>query len=289
MLEEIYTPGQVIAEHGVLWRLYPTDSEPDPPLRLYGGWHGSLADAVADMNATAANPRCEYAAVYTRSTTLWARTDNAIKHRGGQTMGKYSKRTTMPSWYERPLEMTIPDSVKEFREAKSPSGIIDILADLNDTQPSRIAWILQRAGCEVPAKKLPRTPRNENTPDYVALWEQSEDARICDEYKILKENNEAMNYPSNYTHASPAPVASAKPDEAPAQPTETAAETPAAEVVKNAAAKTVRSAEDIYVDALDIFWNTYLSIRLGVSLDRTDIVRLTELSDIARAAAGGAV
>ena len=88
MPDEIYyKPGEVIDEHGVLWKMHPTEDEPDPPFRLYGSWHRNLADALPELEAAAKNHRCAYAAVYTRSTTLWARTRNAVdgRPRDGQT------------------------------------------------------------------------------------------------------------------------------------------------------------------------------------------------------------
>ncbi len=174
-------------------------------------------------------------------------------------------------WYDIPLAMSIPDIIKNYREAKSPAKQIDILADLNDTKPCRIAWILKRAGCEVKTNKLPRPARNPETIDYVALWEQSEDARICDEYKILKEN-EIMN---EVPETMPAETA-AEPAPAPRKP-----------YVKPEL-KPARHPDAVYMDTVDGFWTTYLSARYGIALTHEDILHLVELSDIARAAVGGA-
>lgn len=170
-------------------------------------------------------------------------------------------------WYDIPLAMSVPDIVKNYREAKYPAKQIDILADMNETNPSRIAWILKRAGCDVPVKKMPRPPRNPGTPDYVALCEQSEDARKCDEYKILKENEIMIEVPA--TNA--AEMQQRTPD-------------PAAETQQ----KPKRPTEAVYTDAVDVFWNTYMSVRYNVTLTHEDIMHLIGLSDIARAAAGGA-
>jgi hypothetical protein len=41
------------------------------------------------------------------------------------------------------------------------------------------------------------------------------------------------------------------------------------------------------MDTVDGFWTTYIGVRYGVALTHEDIVHLVELSDIARAAAGG--
>lgn len=170
-------------------------------------------------------------------------------------------------WYDRPLPISIPDLCKEYREAAHPNKQIDIFADMFETKPSRIAWILNRAGCDVSPKKMPRIQRNSESIDYVALWEESEDARICDEYRErrIMEENEIMN-------------------EVPA--------TNAAEMQQKPAAKPKTKPAayfaSVYMDTVDGFWTTYLSVRYGVALTHDDIVNLVELSDIARAAAGGA-
>lgn len=50
MPDEIYyNPGEVTEEHGVLWRLYPTEDNPNPGLRLWGSWHPHIADALGDL------------------------------------------------------------------------------------------------------------------------------------------------------------------------------------------------------------------------------------------------
>ncbi len=89
MADEIYyAPGTVTEEHGVLWMMHPTESDPEPGLRLYGSWHKNITDALADLDKAADNPRCAYAAVFTRSTALWSRTGNAVDRRAksdGQT------------------------------------------------------------------------------------------------------------------------------------------------------------------------------------------------------------
>ncbi len=73
-------------------------------------------------------------------------------------------------WYEKPLAMRVAEICKEYREAKNPDKQIDILADLNDTKSTRIAWILARAGYDVPYRRLPRAPRVENGVDLDVLW-----------------------------------------------------------------------------------------------------------------------
>lgn len=79
MPDEIYySPGEVTEEHGVLWRMH---HDPNPGLRLWGSWHPHIADALESLEAVRKNPRCEYAALYTRSVTLWQRTSNAVGRR----------------------------------------------------------------------------------------------------------------------------------------------------------------------------------------------------------------
>lgn len=184
------------------------------------------------------------------------------------------------TWYNIPLCMSVPDIAKNYREAKRPAEQINILADMNDTLPCRIAWLLKRCGCEVPGKKLPRPPRKDDTIDYVALWEQSDDARIADEYRTKKEN-EAMNEVPETIAAE----AQQKPE-------------PAAKVQHKSASNAAKSQQapeiqrdphsaSVYMDTVDGFWTTYLGVRYGVALTHEDIVHLVELSDIARAAAGG--
>lgn len=84
-------------------------------------------------------------------------------------------------WFERPLMMPIADIIKDYREAKSPKKQIDILADLNHTKPSRIAWILNRCGEEVDKYKMPREGRFKDTSmNPIPAWEASEIAQECD-------------------------------------------------------------------------------------------------------------
>lgn len=83
-------------------------------------------------------------------------------------------------WYEKPLAMSVADICKEFREAKDALKQIDILADLNDTKTTRIAWLLKRAGFDIPANKLPRAPRTYEGVDLDRLWGGSPEAAEAD-------------------------------------------------------------------------------------------------------------
>ena len=83
-------------------------------------------------------------------------------------------------WATKELPLRIDLIVSEYRQARDKKKQIDILAEQCWTQPCRIAWILDRCGLEVDPRKMPRARRNEESFDYVAHWESSIDAVICD-------------------------------------------------------------------------------------------------------------
>lgn len=90
-------------------------------------------------------------------------------------------------WYEKPLAMSVADICKEYREAKDKPKQIEVLAQLNDTHTTRIAWLLDRAGEQVPANKLPRAPRSENGADLDVVWGASAEAVEADEVRRRRE------------------------------------------------------------------------------------------------------
>lgn len=96
-------------------------------------------------------------------------------------------------WATKPLALPIDWIVTEYRQAKDPKKIIDILADQCSTKPCRIAWILNRCGMAVPVDKMPRALRGENSFDYVAYWADSEDAAICD--RLAEQMRAAQSMP----------------------------------------------------------------------------------------------
>lgn len=96
-------------------------------------------------------------------------------------------------WATKPLALPIDLIVTEYRQAKDPKKIIDILADQCSTKPCRIAWILNRCGMTVPVEKMPRALRCENSFDYVAYWAGSEDAAICD--RLAEQMRAAQSMP----------------------------------------------------------------------------------------------
>ena len=83
-------------------------------------------------------------------------------------------------WATKELPLRIDLMVTEYRQARDKKAQIDILAEQCGTQPCRIAWILDRCGLAVDPRKMPRALRGENSFDYVAHWESSMDAVICD-------------------------------------------------------------------------------------------------------------
>lgn len=90
------------------------------------------------------------------------------------------------NWYEKPLQMSVADICKEYREAKERDKQIKILAELNDTQTTRIAYLLARAGENVEYRYLPRAPR---TPDGVNLsevWDKSPEAAEADAVRAAR-------------------------------------------------------------------------------------------------------
>lgn len=92
-------------------------------------------------------------------------------------------------WDRRELVVPIDVMVHEYRLSKDPNKQIDILAEQNLTKPCRIAWLLYRCGCDVDVKKMPRALRNEESFDYVAFWEQSPDAVVCERIRLQMERN----------------------------------------------------------------------------------------------------
>lgn len=97
------------------------------------------------------------------------------------------------TWATKALALPIDVIVAEYRQAKNPKKMIDILADQCDVNPCRIAWILNRCGMTVPVDKMPRALRSENSFDYVAHWEASEDAAICD--RLAEQMRAAQSMP----------------------------------------------------------------------------------------------
>lgn len=104
-------------------------------------------------------------------------------------MSKYAGK----EWAVKSLPLPIDVMVTEYRQAKNPNRMIDILADQCGVNPCRIAWILDRCGMAVESRKMPRALRSEESFDYVTHWENSEDAVICD--RLKKQIRDAQSMP----------------------------------------------------------------------------------------------
>lgn len=83
-------------------------------------------------------------------------------------------------WDTKELPIRIDVMVTEYRQARDKKAQIDILAEQCGTKPCRIAWILDRCGLVMDPRKLPKARFGDGTFDYVAHWESSVDAVICD-------------------------------------------------------------------------------------------------------------
>lgn len=104
-----------------------------------------------------------------------------------------SKKYTGEKWAKKAMCLPIDVMVTEYRQAKDPQKMIDILADQCEVNPCRIAWILDRCGLAVDPKKLPRALRGDESFDYVTFWENSDDAVVCD--RIRKQIRAAQSMP----------------------------------------------------------------------------------------------
>lgn len=90
------------------------------------------------------------------------------------------------NWYEKPLQMSVADICKEYREAKARDKQIKILAELNDTQTTRIAYLLARAGENVEYRYLPRAPRTPGGVDLNEVWDKSPEAAEADAVRAAR-------------------------------------------------------------------------------------------------------
>lgn len=94
-------------------------------------------------------------------------------------MAERSDAIKNADWVTVPLAVPIDVMVHEYRMAKKPKEMLDILADQNGTKSTRIAWIMRRCGLDVDSVKLPRK-KTPNSFDYDAFWSGSADAAVCD-------------------------------------------------------------------------------------------------------------
>lgn len=112
------------------------------------------------------------------------------------------------------LELSMPlDELKRryTESAEKPETMIDILADLNDTESTFIAYLLHHMGCAVPQVKLPRSPRSLDAPskdvEYraTAVWAELKKNGIVE--GPLLGTNQSKNKPEEKPTAAPLPKA----------------------------------------------------------------------------------
>ena len=167
------------------------------------------------------------------------------------------------SKFNVPLVMTVGEIVSDYRQAKNKKNQIDILADLNGTSATRIAWLLSKAGCEVPVDKLPAEGSK-----LIERWVNT------DEAKEAQEINMRLNPPKPLPDPPPEPEQVHEPTEQPA------AEQPTAEE---------QNETNLYI-AIAGFWNNYLIFRLEFPmhsgsrgmLTGKDVQRMLELVEMTR-------
>ena len=73
-----------------------------------------------------------------------------------------------------------------YREAKDRKKQIDIIADMNETEPAYIALLLQRMGNDVHQHKMPRAPRTEGAVDKRKEFEMSGYGEAADHFRERK-------------------------------------------------------------------------------------------------------
>lgn len=88
-------------------------------------------------------------------------------------------------WYDRPLTMTIGEITHEFRTAKHPTKMVEVLADLNSTRASRIWWILWQCGLPVDRRAFNKIHKYED------IWYQMHGAECAGVKQILAEMGES--------------------------------------------------------------------------------------------------
>lgn len=112
-------------------------------------------------------------------------------------------------WYDRPLTMTIGEITHEFRTAKHPTKMVEVLADLNSTRASRIWWILWQCGLPVDRRAFNKIHKYEDT------WYQMHGAECAGVKQILAEMGESEMEEENKAVSEAIPE---RADETPAEP-----------------------------------------------------------------------
>ena len=108
--------------------------------------------------------------------------------------------------------MTLDELKRRYTEsAEKPETMIDILADLNDTESTFIAYLLHHMDCTVPQVKMPRSPRSQGAPskdiEYraTAVWEELKKKGIVE--GPLLGTNQSKNKPEEKPTTAPLPKA----------------------------------------------------------------------------------
>lgn len=165
-------------------------------------------------------------------------------------------------WITAPLAMTIGEITHEFRTAKHPANMVGVLADLNNTKPSRIWWLLHQCGLPVDLRTLNKVDPYEDT------WYQMHGAECARVKQILMEVEETeMNEQEKV-------VGEAAPER----------ETPQYRVKLETVSRVDKSNGCDYV--VSLLWDVYLN-RLGVERITPDMVGdMKELMKLGELAAG---
>lgn len=98
-----------------------------------------------------------------------------------------SLKVSRKEWFKEPLAMPIGDIVQDYCAGKNPKEMLGILADMNETNTIRIAWILDRCGVPVNQLYMPRPPRDPGAEDPREYWAASRDAVECDRIRKQRE------------------------------------------------------------------------------------------------------
>lgn len=175
-----------------------------------------------------------------------------------------SLKVSRKDWFKEPLVMPIGDIVQDYCAGKNPKEMIGILADMNETNTIRIAWILDRCGVPVNQLYMPRPPRDPGAEDPREYWAASRDAVECDRIRKQREELKAERQAAQKMQ----PVG---------ETVETVGET--VESV-GATAEPVGATERYHKgigEMLADFWNLYMENRKDGPLTESDVRRMLEL------------
>lgn len=189
-----------------------------------------------------------------------------------------SMKVSRKDWFKEPLAMPIGDIVQDYCAGKNPKEMIGILADMNETNTIRIAWILDRCGVPVNQLYLPRPPRDPGAEDPREYWAARRDAVECDRIRKQREELKAERQASQKMQPVGATV-------------ETVGETVESvgvfmKTVSESDATAGKTEEQVIATEryhkgiggmLADFWNLYLENRKDGPLTESDVRRMLEL------------